>query len=123
MFNITGTLKVKSAEQQVSDKFKKREFVITDNSSQYPQHISFQLTQDKCGLIEGYKVGEEMKVFFNLRGREWKSPKDGEMKYFNSLEAWKIEKAGATQGGTSAPVSEPDVTSFSASEGENDLPF
>jgi hypothetical protein len=122
MFNLTGTLKVKNAEQQVSDKFRKREFVITDNSSQYPQHISFQLTQDKCSLIDNCKVGDEIKVFFNLRGREWKSPKDNEMKYFNSLEAWKIEKAGAAQG-ASAPVSEPDVTSFSASEGENDLPF
>jgi hypothetical protein len=122
MFNITGTLKVKSAEQQVSDKFRKREFVITDNSSQYPQHISFQLTQDKCSLIDSCKVGEDIKVFFNLRGREWKSPKDGELKYFNSLEAWKIEKAGAPQSG-SAPVSEPDVTSFSAAEGESDLPF
>jgi hypothetical protein len=122
MFNLTGTLKVKSAEQQVSEKFRKREFVITDNSSQYPQHISFQLTQDKCSLIDNSKVGDEIKVFFNLRGREWKSPKDGEMKYFNSLEAWKIEKAGAATS-SSAPVSEPDVTSFSASEGENDLPF
>jgi hypothetical protein len=122
MFNITGTLKVKSAEQQVSEKFRKREFVITDNSSQYPQHISFQLTQDKCSLIDSCKVGEDIKVFFNLRGREWKSPKDGEMKYFNSLEAWKIEKAGNTTS-ASAPVAEPDVTSFSASEGENDLPF
>jgi hypothetical protein len=122
MFNITGTLKVKSAEQQVSEKFKKREFVITDNSSQYPQHISFQLTQDKCSLIDSCKVGDDIKVFFNLRGREWKSPKDGEMKYFNSLEAWKIEKAGNTTG-SSAPVAEPDVTSFSATEGENDLPF
>ncbi len=122
MFNITGTLKVKSAEQQVSEKFRKREFVITDNSSQYPQHISFQLTQDKCSLIDSCKVGEDIKVFFNLRGREWKSPKDGELKYFNSLEAWKIEKAGNAQG-SSAPVAEPDITSFSASEGENDLPF
>jgi hypothetical protein len=122
MFNITGTLKVKSAEQQVSEKFRKREFVITDNSSQYPQHISFQLTQDKCSLIDSCKVGEDIKVFFNLRGREWKSPKDGELKYFNSLEAWKIEKAGNTTA-SSAPVAEPDVTSFSAAEGENDLPF
>jgi hypothetical protein len=122
MFNLTGTLKVKSAEQQVSEKFRKREFVITDNSSQYPQHISFQLTQDKCSLIDSVKIGDEIKVFFNLRGREWKSPKDGELKYFNSLEAWKIEKAGAPAS-SSAPVSEPDVTSFSASEGESDLPF
>jgi hypothetical protein len=122
MFNITGTLKVKNNEQQVSEKFRKREFVITDNSSQYPQHISFQLTQDKCGLIDAYKPGDEIKVFFNMRGREWKSPKDGEIKYFNSLEAWKIERAGAAQS-SSATVPQPDVSSFSASEGENDLPF
>lgn len=122
MFNITGTLKVKNAEQQVSEKFRKREFVITDNSSQYPQHISFQLTQDKCSLIDNCKVGDEIKVFFNLRGREWKSPKDGEIKYFNSLEAWKIESGNASKSSSSA-AAEPDVTSFSASEGENDLPF
>ena len=35
MFNISGTLKVKGKEQNVSDKFKKREFVLTENSSQY----------------------------------------------------------------------------------------
>jgi hypothetical protein len=122
MFNITGTLKVKNAEQQVSEKFRKREFVITDNSSQYPQHISFQLTQDKCSLIDNVKVGDEIKVFFNLRGREWKSPKDGELKYFNSLEAWKIEAGNAGKTASSS-AAEPDVTSFSASEGENDLPF
>ena len=71
---LTGTLKVKSNEQQISEKFRKREFVITDNSSQYPQHIMFQLTQDKCSLLDSYNVGDEIKVYFNLRGREWTSP-------------------------------------------------
>jgi hypothetical protein len=88
--DITGILKVKEEAQQVSDKFRKREFVLTDNSSQYPQHISFQLTQDKCNLIDAIAVGSEIKVHFNLRGREWTSPK-GEVKYFNTLEAWRIE--------------------------------
>lgn len=87
---ITGALKSIGEAQQVSEKFKKREFVITDNSSQYPQHISFQLTQDKCNLIDQYNVGDELKVHFNLRGREWTSPK-GEVKYFNTLESWRIE--------------------------------
>ena len=104
---LTGTIKVKSNEQQVSEKFKKREFVVTDNSSQYPQHVMFQLTQDKCSLIDSYNVGDEIKVYFNLRGREWTSPK-GEVKYFNTLEAWRLEAVskGATNSTpTSAPVS------------------
>lgn len=88
--DITGLLKVKEEAQQVSDKFKKREFVLTDNSSQYAQHISFQLTQDKCGLIDAIAVGSTIKVHYNLRGREWTSPK-GEIKYFNTIEAWRIE--------------------------------
>lgn len=94
-FKIAGSLKVKGNEQAVSEKFRKREFVITDVSSQYPQHISFQLTQDKCGLLDAYNVGDEITVSFNLRGREWKSPQ-GEIKYFNSLEAWRIERKAET---------------------------
>ena len=127
MFNITGTLKVKGNEQQVSDKFKKREFVITDNSSQYPQHLSFQLTQDKCALLEPYNTGEEIKVFFNLRGREWVSPQN-ETKYFNSLEAWKIEAAGVASvpAGAAAPAKATAAAmpeSIPAPTEEDDLPF
>ena len=80
---LTGTLKVIGNTQQVSEKFKKREFVITDNSSQYPQFIQFQLTQDRCSLLDNYKTGDELRVQFNIRGREWTNPK-GEIKYFNS---------------------------------------
>jgi hypothetical protein len=94
MLQITGVLKVKNNEQVVSDRFKKREFVLTDNASQYPQYILFQLTQDKCALLDAINVGEEITVFFNLKGREWKSPQ-GEIKFFNSLEAWKIDKAAS----------------------------
>lgn len=128
MFNITGILKAKFGEQQVSDRFRKRDFVITDNSSQYPQHISFQLVQDRCSLIDPFKEGEEIRVFFNLRGREW-TPKDGgPVKYFNTIEAWKIEGVSnapaANQGAAmSTSVPTPDVTSFSSNDGGDDLPF
>ena len=84
MFQITGTLKAKFQESQVSDKFRKREFVITENSSQYPQILSFQLTQDRCSLIDNVNLGDEIKVHFNLRGREWTNAQ-GEVKYFNSF--------------------------------------
>ena len=116
--DITGILKVKGEAQQVSEKFKKREFVLTDNSSQYPQHIAFQLTQDKCSLIDQYAVGSEIKVHFNLRGREWTSPQ-GEVRYFNTLEAWRIEGNANNAGANKMAVSE----TFTASSEGDDLPF
>lgn len=119
--DITGILKVKGEAQQVSEKFRKREFVLSDNSTQYPQHISFQLTQDKCSLIDQYNVGDEIKVHFNLRGREWTSPKN-EVKYFNTLEAWRIEGGGNSHANNAASVNSV-ATSFSASSQEDDLPF
>jgi hypothetical protein len=117
--DITGILKVKSDAVQVSDKFKKRDFVITDNSSQYPQHISMQLAQDKCGLIDQYNVGDEIKVHFNLRGREWSDPKGG-VKYFNTIDAWRIE-AGAKGDEPSAEQQTSEATQDN-SQGD-DLPF
>ncbi len=90
MFKLTGQIKVINPTQVVSDKFSKREFVVTDTSSMYPQDISFQATQDKCGMLDGLQVGANVEVSFNLRGREWINPQ-GEAKYFNSLEAWRIE--------------------------------
>lgn len=119
MLNVTGTLKIKNDEQKVSDKFRKREFVLTDNSSQYPQHILFQLTQDRCSLIENYNVGDEIKVSFNLRGREWQSPK-GEIKYFNSLDAWRIEGVSSSSSNSSVEVQDAPVANTGP---EDDLPF
>ena len=88
---VTGVLKVKLDTQKVSDRFQKREFVLsTDLSTPYPQHVSFQVTQDKCVLLDNYNVGDELKIQFNLRGREWNGPQG--IKYFNTLEAWRIEK-------------------------------
>ena len=93
MLTYTGVLKVKGKEQKVSDRFKKREFVLTDNSPSYPQTILFQLTQDRCPLIENVNVGDEITVHFQLKGREWrKSPQD-EPKFFNSLDVFKVERS------------------------------
>ena len=118
---ITGTIKVIHKEEKVSDKFKKRVFVITDTASQYPQIIPFELVNDKCGLIDAYKAGDEVKVLFNVRGREWTSPK-GELKYFTSLNAWRIESVSS--GNQSEPTVEYTPESFSADKTESDdLPF
>lgn len=124
---VTGQLKVKFDTQKVSEKFQKRDFVITtDANTPYPQHVSFQITQDKCSILDSFNNGDELKVQFNLRGREWNGPQG--IRYFNTLEAWRIEKVGASQSAptqnssqmqenTSAPV-------FSSNISDNDdLPF
>lgn len=90
MLTYTGILKVKNDEIKVSEKFKKRDFVLTDNAQSYPQTILFQLTQDRCSLLDNAKVGDEVTVHFLLKGREWKNPQ-GETKVFNSLDVFRIE--------------------------------
>lgn len=87
---ITGTIKVIEATMQVSDKFKKKEFVI-ELDGQYPQPILVQLVNDKCSLLDNIYAGTKVTASINLRGREWQSPQ-GETKYFNTIEVWKITK-------------------------------
>jgi hypothetical protein len=89
---IEGRVKVINPEQQVSASFKKRELVVTTDS-QYPQHIPIEFKQDKCDLLNNYKVGDSVKVSINLTGRLWTNPQ-GEDKYFLGCEGWRIEKAG-----------------------------
>lgn len=129
---VSGRVKVISASQQVSPTFKKRELVVT-TEEQYPQHIMVEFTQDKCDLLDSYQVGEPVKVSINLRGREWVSPQ-GETKYFNSIQGWRIERVGvnppATGGQTmetmppTMPVTPPfeETTDFNEAE-HDDLPF
>lgn len=109
-----GTIIVLKDAETISAKFTKREFVIED-SSQYPQKVSFQLTQDKCDLLDVFKLGDSVKVNFNLRGRDWTSPQ-GEIKYFNTLEAWKIDLIPS-----SGPIAQPETIAIEDST--NDLPF
>ena len=70
--------------------FRKREVVVT-TEEQYPQHLMIEFIQDKTDLLNNYQVGQQVKININLRGREWVNPQ-GEAKYFNTIEAWKISK-------------------------------
>ena len=87
---VKGNIKVINPTQIVSEKFSKRELVVTTNDT-YPQDILIQFTQDKCSILDSYKIGQNVNVSINLRGREWTSPQ-GEVKYFNTIEGWRIEK-------------------------------
>jgi len=91
---ITGKIKMIGETEQVSDKFKKRELVVTtfDNPT-YPQHISMQCTNDKVVMLDNLAIGQEVSIEANLRGREWISP-TGQIKYFNTIECWKLDIIG-----------------------------
>ncbi len=97
--------------QNVSDTFSKREFVV-ETQEEYKQYLLLQVTKDKCGLLDSYKVGQEAKVSLNLRGRLWQNPQ-GEEKCFNTLECWKIEKQGESN----------PTSNTQPKEEESDLPW
>ena len=83
--------------KQMSERFSKREFVVEmSDNPKYPQVVLFQLSGDRCQQLDGFQVGDQIRIEFSLRGREWRSPQ-GDVKYFNSLDVWKIERAGASQ--------------------------
>jgi hypothetical protein len=98
-FEITGKIIDILPVNQVSDKFRKREFVIEKKESGgtavFVDYIKFQLVQDKCDLINESFLNEEVKIWFNLKGNKWE--RDGRLNYFTNLDAWKIEKI-STQG-------------------------
>lgn len=120
--NIVGKLHLKKDTQQVTATFRKREFVLEfAENPDYPQFILFQLVQDRVELINGYQEGTMLDVSFNLRGRSWTSPQ-GETKYFNSLEAWRINPAEGGAASQAQPVGQGavDVTQM---KDNSDLPF
>jgi hypothetical protein len=117
MFKLTGVIKVINPTVQVTEKFSKREFVLTDASSMYPQDIMFQMVKDKVDILDAFGEGQQVEVSFNIKGREWTSPQ-GEVKYFNTLEAWRIE----TIGGSSAPVAQ-SIAKATATTADDDLLF
>jgi hypothetical protein len=91
---IQGKIHATFDAAQVTDRFRKREFVLElESESRYPQYVMFQLTGDRCDVLEGFDKGHEVAVEFSLRGREWTSPK-GETRFFNSLEVWSIDRVG-----------------------------
>ena len=90
MTQIAGMIKVINETERVSEKFSKRNFVVTTNEM-YPQDVQMQITQDKCALLDAYKEMDQVVVDINIRGREWINP-EGKSIYFVCLEAWKITK-------------------------------
>ncbi len=102
---IQGKIHATFDAAQITDRFRKREFVLElDSASRYPQYVMFQLTGDRCDALDGFDAGQEVAVEFSLRGREWTSPK-GEVRFFNSLEVWSIDRVEGAAGGSAGEAS------------------
>lgn len=104
---VNGKVKVIGETQSFgSNGFRKRELVVT-TEEQYPQDIMIEFVQDKTDLLNAYAVGQNVKISINLRGREWTNPQ-GEVKYFNSIQGWKIEAVEGVVMPQAPPVDQTD---------------
>lgn len=106
--------------------FRKREVVIT-TEEQYPQYILIEFIQDKCDLLDSFSVGQLVKISINLKGREWVNPQ-GETKYFNSVQGWRIEQLQSQQAPAQNMPPVPPMEAFEPAdnvkeEDQDDLPF
>lgn len=123
-FELSGKIIEIFPENQVSDRFRKQEFVIEVNDSRsgydFTDYIKFQLIQDKVDLIKSFKVNQEVTVSFNIKGNKW--VKDGRTNYFTNLDAWKIE-AKSNEPENPMPENFQGSPIENSPEQENDLPF
>ena len=94
---IQGKIKLIKEVQEISATFKKRELILTTDE-QYPQTLSVEFIQDKTDLLNNFEVNQSVKVGINLRGREWENPETKELKYFNSIQGWRIDLIDSNPG-------------------------
>ena len=121
---IQGTIKlIDETKTYGNNGFRKRELVLT-TEEQYPQHLLIEFVQDKTDLLNSFSQGQKVKISINLRGREWTNPQ-GEVKYFNSIQGWRIESAEEeTPGIPPTPPMEAFEPADDLNEEEyDDLPF
>jgi len=122
---VQGKIKVIGDTQTFGNNgFRKREVVVT-TEEQYPQHIMVEFVQDKTDLLNNFQVGQQVKISINLRGREWTNPQ-GDVKYFNSIQGWRIEALQQDASGNMPPM--PPAEAFEPANDLNeddydDLPF
>lgn len=122
-FEIVGNLHKVFDTQTISDKFKKREFVLETKDGNYTQFIKFQLTQNRCELLNDFNAGQTVQISFSITGRPYEN-KNGETLYFNNLNAWRVVLSQQDSELSPPPenITLPEISDSEDSE-EDDLPF
>ena len=115
-YDLTGKVKVIQPAQTFASGFTKREFVVTVEDGKYPQDICLECVQDKVSLLDSIQIGQEVTATFDIRGREYNG------RYFNNLQAWRIQPSAGAGGDEAPPPSDADVPA-DFNEYEDDIPF
>jgi len=126
---LTGTVKKIFDIQTFNSGFRKQELILL-TQEQYPQPISIEFLSEKIDLLNSISEGDQIKVGINIRGREWQTP-DGQVKYFNSITAWRLEKMNSDSSNEPVYASEiqhgqpssSQETNVFADDDDDDLPF
>jgi len=114
-YELTGTVHKVGDTQLIKETFQKREMIVAIEDGNYTQHITVEVTKDKCSELDNYKAGDQVTVYFNLRGRLY-TGKDGVERAFTNLAAWKLTKGA--EGGNAGKVAGSDKTGVF-----DDVPF
>lgn len=98
-FTSVGKIVVVMDTKQISATFQKREFVINipDDNPKYQDNVLFEVVGEKCGILDSFQVGQEVEVSWNLKGRTWDKGDGSPMRYFNTLQCWKINATSQQQ--------------------------
>jgi hypothetical protein len=123
-YEATGAIRAIMETQQVTDSFRKREFALEIEDGRYSQTVKFQLVQDKTELLDEFDVGAQVRVHFNLRGREYTRRSDGATDYWTNLECWRIEKTDDVDGQLDQPwPTDNESGTGSFESGDDEIPF
>lgn len=118
---VKGKVHEISATLQVTESLKKRELILEYiENPQYPEYLKFEAIQDRCALLDAVKVGDDVEVFFNLKGRPW-TDKSGKKSYFNSLQLWRVNTLSGAGSASSPEYAAP--ADISSAPDDDDLPF
>jgi hypothetical protein len=118
-YDLTGKVKLIQEPQTFASGFTKREMVVTVEDGKYSQDINLEFLQDKVSLLDGVSEGQEIKVFFDIRGREYNG------RYFNNLVGWRIEALEQAAPAPAAADDGPPMESDSRASApeDDDIPF
>lgn len=125
-YEVNGKIAAIYDTVQRTESFRTREFVIEKaediGGRIITNYIKFQSVQDRTAMLDKVKLGEEVKVHFNLKGTKW--VKDGRENYITNLDAWRIEPVLNTNAGSPANKGfDPNELQTSSDIAGDDLPF
>ena len=120
-YQAEGTLRAILDTDQVSDSFRKREFALENEDGKFPQTVKFQAVQDRTEMLDAFSVGQQVRVHFDLRGREYTRKRDGVTDWWVNLDCWRMEPLEEGAAPSAPEVSHSDTVS--GGEFDDEIPF